>query len=65
MAYSQSDLDRLEKAIASGRKSVTLSDGRTVVYHSLRELMDARDKVAASLTSPNRQTFFLSSVRKG
>lgn len=41
MAISQSDLDALDQAIASGVTSVTF-DGRTVNYQSTAALMEAR-----------------------
>ena len=55
MAVSQSDLDALETAIASGELRVTV-DGRTVEYRSISDLIDAhaflsRKFAAASVSS--------------
>lgn len=49
MAYSQTDLDRLDAAIASGTLKVRFSDGSEVTYRSMAELMAARNHVAAQL----------------
>lgn len=49
MAWSQSDLEKLDAAIASGVRSVTYADGRRVEYHSLDQMMAARSTIAARL----------------
>lgn len=46
MAVSQSDIDALTSAIANGERSVRLSDGRTVEYHTPGDLIRARDYLA-------------------
>lgn len=38
MAYTQSDLDALSKAITAGIKSVTYADGRRVEYQTLADI---------------------------
>jgi hypothetical protein len=43
MAVSQSDIDALTSAIANGEKSVRMSDGRWVEYHTPGDLIRARD----------------------
>ena len=48
MAISQSDLDALDQAIASGVTSVTV-DGRTVNYQSTAALLEARKHVVQVL----------------
>lgn len=48
MAFSQSDLDALEKAIATGVLTVRYAD-RSVTYQTLSDLMRARDLVKAEL----------------
>lgn len=45
MALSQSDLDALDAAIASGHLTVRLAD-RAITYHSIAELIKAREHVA-------------------
>jgi hypothetical protein len=50
MALSQTDLDKLDKAIASGVRRVTYSSG-TVEYQSLDDMMKARSFIAAQLGS--------------
>lgn len=48
MAYSTTDLDALDKAIASGALSLELA-GRKITYRSVDELLKARDHVAGEL----------------
>jgi arginase family enzyme len=57
MAYTQADLDRLDRAIASGVLTVEVA-GRRMTYHSVDELLKARSHVAAQLagTSANART---------
>ena len=50
MAHTQSDLDAIKVAIASGEQSVEVG-GRKVVYRSVDELRKARDDIAAELAS--------------
>lgn len=45
MALTQSDLDALDRAIASAELTVTV-DGRSVTYRSISDLKKARDHVA-------------------
>ena len=49
MAFSQSDLDALDKAIATGAMEVRYSDGRQVRYRSLAELRNIRDQIRTEL----------------
>lgn len=48
-AFSQADLDRLNRAIASGALSVSYDDGRNVRFRSMDELLLARDLVLRDL----------------
>ena len=48
MAYSQADLDKIDRAIARGVKSVEIA-GKRIAYNSLDELKAARDHVARQL----------------
>lgn len=50
MAYSQSDLDNLDAAIASGQLVVQV-EGRRVEYRSLADLMRARAHVEQQMTA--------------
>lgn len=50
MAWTQADLDAVEKAIAAGELSVRLGD-MSITYRGTRELLDARDAIKAELTS--------------
>lgn len=49
MAYQQSDLDRLDAAIASGVRAVTFADGRKTEYQNLDQLLAARKVIAAQI----------------
>ena len=42
MAFTKTDLDALEAAIASGNRDVQL-DGKRVVYRNLQEMLQIRD----------------------
>lgn len=48
MAVSQSDIDALNSAIASGARSVTLG-GQTVVYNTTQSLIEARNDLQDQL----------------
>ena len=49
MAFSQADLDAIEKAIASGELSVRLPSGTSVTYRDMDDLMKARDRMRSEL----------------
>lgn len=66
MAITQADIDALNTAIAQGERLVRFSDGRTVEYRSIPELITARndlesrlirDSAAATGTARPRQTY--------
>ena len=48
MAWTQSDLDAIDRAIASGELSVAYQDKR-VLYRSMEELVQARGLIAGAL----------------
>jgi hypothetical protein len=48
MAWTQLDLDTIEKAIASGTRLVRL-DNRTIEYQSISQMLNARDAIKAKL----------------
>jgi ABC-type Zn uptake system ZnuABC Zn-binding protein ZnuA len=50
MAFTQSDLDKINTAIATGSLSVSFSD-RTVTYRSIESLIKAKNHIAAELAS--------------
>lgn len=58
MAFNQTDVEKLEKAIASGRKVVWFAD-RRVEYQDLNAMRDAlkqmRDEVAGAAGVPKRR----------
>lgn len=51
MAVSQTDLDALDAAIARGVLEVSYGD-RRVKYHSINDMIKARDHVASILAAP-------------
>lgn len=48
MAFTQTQLDAIETAIASGELRI-MFDGREVIYRSIDDLLKARDTIKASL----------------
>ena len=46
MAYTTADLDRLDRAIASGTLTVEIG-GRKITYHGIADLLKARAEVGA------------------
>lgn len=58
MAFTASDLERLETAIKSGVKSVQFGD-RLTVYASLDEMLRARSAIAAELAGRPKQTLLV------
>lgn len=49
MAFTQTDLDTIKSAIASGELSVRLSDGRETVYRSMADLMRAKTMIESEI----------------
>ncbi len=49
MALTQTDLDALKTALATGYLNVRFSDGRSVTYRSVRELREAMAIVQADI----------------
>lgn len=62
MAFQQSDLEAVERAIASGELSVS-HNGRTVTYRSLADLLKARELISRALAGPARGGLDASSFR--
>lgn len=50
MAFLQTDLDRIDTAIAQGASSVTLESGERIERRSVRELIRARNYIASRMT---------------
>jgi hypothetical protein len=63
MAFSQADVDALNKAIASGELTVRFGD-TSVTYRSLDELLRARDVVSREVSGATR-THTLAAFSKG
>ena len=55
MAVSQSDIDNLNAAIASGARSVTVG-GQTLIYNTTASLIEARNDLRKELNAQNLAT---------
>ncbi|MDP3651056.1 MAG: hypothetical protein Q8R67_05165 [Rhodoferax sp.] len=62
MAFTQTDLDAVNAAIASGELKIEVA-GRMVMYRSIDELIKSRDLIQAEIASA--ATASTSSVRRG
>lgn len=62
MAFTQTDLDAVNAAVASGELKIEVA-GRMVMYRSIDELIKARDIISAELAAT--ATANTSSVRRG
>jgi hypothetical protein len=54
MAWTQSDLDKLDALIASGAKETRFQAGdssRSVMLHSLRDMLALRDRMASEIAT--------------
>ncbi len=51
MAFTSSDLDTLDRAIATGEMTVRTVTGQMVTYRSMDELIKARQVVAGELAA--------------
>ena len=49
MAWQQSDLDKLDAAMASGTKKVTFADGRSREFQDLGDMMKLRSLIKTEL----------------
>lgn len=55
MAWSQTDLDKLDAAIARNVRRVTFADGRTVEYQNADQMLAVRKTMKAELTAAASQ----------
>lgn len=61
MAWTQTDIDNLKKAIAEGVLEVRFADGRQVRYRSLKDMRDTLDMMADEVspsTTPRQMATF-------
>lgn len=58
MAWTQTDLDAINEAIALGALKVTYADRREVTFRSLADMRSIRDEIEKTLnpTQPTRVT---------
>ena len=52
MAWTQTELDAIDAASASGELTVQHSDGRRITYRTVQELKAARAMVSAEVNPP-------------
>ena len=64
MAFTQADVDRLEKAVVSGTLVVEV-EGRKVTYRSMSELLSALEYAKRSLGTVAASTVSLFSYDRG
>jgi hypothetical protein len=64
MAWTQTDLDKLEEAIASGARRVKFAD-KEVEYRDLTEMMQVRDLMRQKLGKSTKGQRILASHSKG
>jgi hypothetical protein len=64
MAYSQSDLQAIQSAIAKGELRVTFAD-RSVEYRSIDDLMKAEAHIANALSAGTRSKQSFGTSSKG
>jgi len=55
MAFTRVDLDRFDKALASGKREMRLN-GRVIVYQTLSEMLKARDVIKAEVEEEEART---------
>jgi phage baseplate assembly protein gpV len=55
MAWTQTDLDRIDAALASETKRVQFADGRLVEYHTKAEMLQVRNLIRAEIAAAASQ----------
>jgi hypothetical protein len=63
--FSDEDLKRLDRAIATGTRQVTFSDGREVEFSSFAELVQRRNFIARQLAEDAGRQRLLTEYEKG
>ena len=51
MAFTQADLDAVDRAIASGELTVRSADGKMVTLRTMAELLQARDAIKTDIAA--------------
>ena len=64
MAITQSDIDKLDRAIVSGVMTVEYEDHR-VTYQSISEMLKAKSLMTAQLQGAGRPRYRVGTVSKG
>lgn len=63
MAFTQAHLDALKEAMATGVKSVTYPDGRTVTYRNMAEMREAYRMISDEIVSRSPAVMIAKHVR--
>ena len=64
MAFTQAQLDAIEDAIAGSELTVTFSDGKSVTYRSIADLIAARNTIKDSMSTTASTLSTLASFTK-
>lgn len=64
-AFTQEDLDRLDRAITQGVRSITFADGRVIQYSTFQEMVDRRNFIAQCLGLEAGRQRLLTRFKKG
>lgn len=64
-AYTQDDLDKLKRALLNKARRVTFSDGRSVEFSTVAELVQQIDFVARDLANESGHRSTLAEFSKG
>lgn len=64
MNFTQTNLDAVNKAIASGALTVEY-DGQKIIYRSMSELLRARELIKSELASTPRVSHSVASFNRG
>lgn len=67
MAFTQADLDALDKAIADGRgaRAITFNDGQSVQFNSIAEMLSLRATMKREIDSTSSPAYRLAVTSKG
>lgn len=57
MAFTQSDLDTIDEAIKGAELSVRFSDGSSVTYRSVDEMIKVRDLIKSDISASTSKAY--------
>ncbi len=68
MSYTQGDIDRLKKAMATGVRKLTYADGKSHEFFSMAEMRDQltrMEREVAAATAGNDERFVVLTTQRG